>query len=108
MFSVHYTNASRNDSDEHKKEKAYELIDELRKTHLDAIELWTDSSLQTTPKKWITERNYGEGVAVEFTGRWYTGKTRAVTNISLTNKFQRTHGTPPDFQINYDDGQSHV
>ena len=108
LFSVHYTNASRNDIDEHKKEKAYELIDELRTTHLDAIELWTDGSLQTTPKKWITKRNYRERVAVEFTGGWYTGITRAITNTSLINKFQRIYGSPPDFQINYDDGQSHV
>ena len=108
LFSVHYTNASRNVSDEHKKEKAYELIVELRTTHLDAIELWTDSSLQTTPKKRITERNYGERVEVEFTGGWYTGIARAVTNTSLTSKFQRTNCSPPEFQINYDDGQSHV
>ena len=39
---------------------------------------------------------------------WYTGITLALTNTSLTNKFQRTHGSPLDFQINYDDGQSHV
>ena len=107
-FSVLLTATSKTDSPAQQKASAEQLLISIRTKHAGRTELWTDGSLSATPEAWQKELVHGERVAVEFSGGWYFGTVVQPALEPLRKSFLQRHGTPPAFQISFDDQTSHA